>query len=147
MHSSVHQFAGHTKYVGVHHIDWFHAAKWWFFMDLALAHGFFLFGDNFSNQISLMGKCVKPQQCLLRTSAVNINDLQGAVVLDPLDPSFGSLLHACTFANLRHLGPKKKQHMDPRSQLFCWRCFSKSQLKPIFSGVWNQDRVARIMNH
>ena len=53
------------------------------------------------------------QQCLLRTSAVNINDLQGAVVLDPLDPSFGSLLRACTFANLRHLGPEKQIHMDP----------------------------------
>ena len=41
VHSSVHHFPGHTKYVGVHHIDWFHAAKWYFFWILHLHMAFF----------------------------------------------------------------------------------------------------------
>lgn len=65
VHSSVHHFPGHTKYVGVHHIDWFHAAKWYFFGSCTCTWLFSILGDNFSNQISLMWKCVKPSNACL----------------------------------------------------------------------------------
>ena len=115
VHSSVHQFAGHTKYVG-HHMVFTPPNDTFWILHLHMA---FFCSEIITNQISHMGKCVKPSNAN-RTSAVS-NDLQGAVVLDPLDRSFGSLLHACTFANLRHLGPEKTYG----SQLFCWKMFLK----------------------